>query len=229
VQPADFRCKWAIRCKAGREVTIPLLALRAANPANSRVPLVRIPLMLKYLRIAITALSLSACVLLIALWVRSYSAVESWQAEVGGRSTFHIQAARRGIIAFTLPDRYLGVRARAGVPISAFSSVPVSVFGTNPSEKFADVVYAGFVGKNPSASFKSSSERTVAVAGNRTFVALVVPSRRICVVPFWASVAFSITIATIPWLKWSNRFSLRTLLIATTMVAVALGTIVLSS
>ena len=28
--------------------------------------------MLKYLRIAVTALSLTACVLLIALWVRSY-------------------------------------------------------------------------------------------------------------------------------------------------------------
>src|SRR5688500_11249350 len=33
--------------------------------------------MLKYLRIAVTALSLTACVLLVALWVRSY-----WQLEL---------------------------------------------------------------------------------------------------------------------------------------------------
>src|SRR5688500_9247981 len=32
--------------------------------------------MLKYLRIAVTALSLTACVMLIALWVRSYSRTE---------------------------------------------------------------------------------------------------------------------------------------------------------
>ena len=33
--------------------------------------------MLKYLRIAVTALSLTACVLLIALWVASYSRLEA--------------------------------------------------------------------------------------------------------------------------------------------------------
>ena len=33
--------------------------------------------MLRYLRIAVTALSLTACVLLVALWVRSYSRVEN--------------------------------------------------------------------------------------------------------------------------------------------------------
>jgi hypothetical protein len=32
-----------------------------------------------------------------------------------------------------------------------------------------------------------------------------------------------------PWIKWSRRFSLRTLLIATTLVAVGLGIIVMLS
>ena len=40
------------------EISLPAARLNAA--------------MLKYLRIAVTALSLTACVLLIALWVRSY-------------------------------------------------------------------------------------------------------------------------------------------------------------
>jgi hypothetical protein len=41
--------------------------------------------------------------------------------------------------------------------------------------------------------------------------------------PLWfLALAFG-TLAMIPWLQWSNRFSLRTLLIATTLVAVVLG------
>jgi hypothetical protein len=45
---------------------------------------------------------------------------------------------------------------------------------------------------------------------------------------YWAVVFFaslSALFACIPWLPWSNRFSLRTLLLATTLVAVTLGVI----
>ena len=42
--------------------------------------------------------------------------------------------------------------------------------------------------------------------------------------PIWPLVIFTGTLATAPWLPcWSNRFSLRTLLIATTLIAVVLG------
>jgi hypothetical protein len=34
------------------------------------------------------------------------------------------------------------------------------------------------------------------------------------------------TLAIVPWIKWSQRFSLRTLLFATTLVAVVLGLVV---
>jgi hypothetical protein len=44
--------------------------------------------------------------------------------------------------------------------------------------------------------------------------------------PHWFPVVFFGGLATIPWLHWSKRFSLRTLLIAMTLVAVALGIIV---
>jgi hypothetical protein len=47
--------------------------------------------------------------------------------------------------------------------------------------------------------------------------------------PHWALVAVSSTIGFLPWLPWSGRFSLRTLLIATTLVAAVLGLVVWAS
>ena len=44
------------------------------------------------------------------------------------------------------------------------------------------------------------------------------------VVPMWIALAISVGAAIVPWLTW--RFSVRTLLIATTLVAVVLGLIV---
>jgi len=47
-------------------------------------------------------------------------------------------------------------------------------------------------------------------------------------VPYWFLVATITAISIIPWIRWSKRFSVRTLLIATTLVAVVLGLIVWS-
>jgi hypothetical protein len=41
--------------------------------------------------------------------------------------------------------------------------------------------------------------------------------------PYWCCVLLSAMLALIPWLAWSPRFSIRTLLVATTLVALALG------
>jgi hypothetical protein len=41
--------------------------------------------------------------------------------------------------------------------------------------------------------------------------------------PYWFPVLISGTLVVIPWLPWSKRFGLRTLLIITTLVAVVLG------
>jgi hypothetical protein len=50
------------------------------------------------------------------------------------------------------------------------------------------------------------------------------PSFTSIYVPCWLCVSFFATLAAAPWIRW--RFTLRTLLIATTMVAVVLGLIV---
>jgi hypothetical protein len=44
--------------------------------------------------------------------------------------------------------------------------------------------------------------------------------------PYWAVSLPTATLAVAPWIQWSKRFSLRTLLIATTLIAVVLGIIV---
>ncbi len=46
------------------------------------------------------------------------------------------------------------------------------------------------------------------------------------VAPLWLPLIVTGTIAAAPWIRWSNRFTLRTLLIATTLVAVVLGLVV---
>jgi hypothetical protein len=45
------------------------------------------------------------------------------------------------------------------------------------------------------------------------------------VLPYWVAVLTSTALAVVPWLAW--RFSLRTLLVATTVVAVGLGVVVM--
>ena len=44
--------------------------------------------------------------------------------------------------------------------------------------------------------------------------------------PYWFCITGVVVAATVAWIPWSKRFSLRTLLIATTLVAVALGFVV---
>jgi hypothetical protein len=44
--------------------------------------------------------------------------------------------------------------------------------------------------------------------------------------PFWLPIVLATAFAVTPWITWSHRFSLRTMLIVTTLVAVGLGVIV---
>jgi hypothetical protein len=46
-------------------------------------------------------------------------------------------------------------------------------------------------------------------------------------VPHWYIAPLFAALAWVPWIHWSRRFSLRTLLIATALVAVGLGVIML--
>jgi hypothetical protein len=43
--------------------------------------------------------------------------------------------------------------------------------------------------------------------------------------PYWFLILLTATATAAPWIHWSKQFSLRTLLIATTLLAVGLGVI----
>jgi hypothetical protein len=52
------------------------------------------------------------------------------------------------------------------------------------------------------------------------------PADHALVIPTWQPVTIAAAIAAAPWLRLSKQFTLRTLFIATTVVAVVLGLIV---
>jgi len=56
------------------------------------------------------------------------------------------------------------------------------------------------------------------------------PGGLVAFAPYWSLVTLSVVLASLPWVRhFSYRFSLRTLLIATTLIAVVLGLIVWSA
>jgi len=157
--------------------------------------------MLRYLRIAVTVLSLTACVLMLALWMDSYRSVRF------------------------LNTRYYRLQLMAGsfrgaVGIDVNTNQTSSGPGTKP------MVYWHF-------STHPSSKRNHGLVTDRLRVISFLGFRWVCTansyeadLPFWFLTLLPAATSALPWIHWSRRFSLRTLLIATTLVALALGLVV---
>ena len=140
----------------------------------------------RYLRIVFSVTCAIACVLLIALWVRSY-----WRCD--------------GIYKLYKNGMVLAVASNNG---------GVRVLG----EPRNSIVFPTRIG------WKLRSQQVV--AGFSNFRWSRAPNIPYVVIPLWLPVLISATLAAAPWIRWSNRFSLRTLFIATTLIAVVLGAIV---
>jgi hypothetical protein len=145
------------------------------------------------LRIAVTALSLAACVLLIALWVRSYRYWDYCVCQFSG-------------------PYFCGIGSERAILFAGAN--PVSVPTATPWELKPRLGNKARYTRQPRGLFGFSCNFD--------------PSTGISLsCPHWFLVILSGLFTTLPWIKW--RFSLRTLLIATTLVAVGLGIIVVSS
>jgi hypothetical protein len=145
--------------------------------------------MLKYLRIAVTALSLTACVLLIALWVRSY-----WRFD--------------GIYKLY----------KNGMSLTLASNNGAILIPDEKQTLFVRYAHQGW---------KLRSKRAVPIILNAQW--MPAPGKPLVVIPHWFPVLLFSTLAAVPWIHWSKRFSLRALLIATTLVAVGLGIVAVSN
>jgi hypothetical protein len=151
--------------------------------------------MLKYLRIAVTALSLTACVLLIALWVRSYY---------------------RNDVLFG-PDFTSGISGLGSVQggVSFFKSSRRPL----PGEQWR--IRSDVIGEDgPDDQWTLWPEYEIGYG----FGALKRPAFTVLVIPHWFLVLLFAFIAVLPWLP--SRFTTRTILIATTVIALLLGLIV---
>jgi hypothetical protein len=152
--------------------------------------------MLHYLRIAVTALCLTACVLLIALWVRSYWIVDGFA--IG--NPWGVVSMRGELLVSVLDDRDGLVAQRR--------YWTVTINEEFDSWNFYDAA---------TPTWNIFFARGETLPG--WFHIVAVKFLALLIIPL------AIALYTCPRLRWSNRFSLRTLLIATTLVAVGLGVI----
>jgi hypothetical protein len=147
----------------------------------------------RFLRVAVTALSLTACVLLCALWVRS----QNWQDRLIRHSTANIEVR--------------SYHSQTIVEITPDENPQAISTSWELKSRLADHFWRP----------RSAAHRRLAALGvswglkQGTYYLFL---------PHWLLVLFTATLAFAPWIKW--RFSLRTLLIATTLVAVGLGAII---
>jgi hypothetical protein len=147
---------------------------------------------LRYLRIAFSVTCGIACLLLIALWVRSYWWCDIWQQTISGRQLEVI--AVEGRLKITKPEPPYWV---SGLP-------PIRSYRTG----------------RPEAETLTQHVRRFANA--RGFGIEQGESKAI-LVPYWFLLIIGGTCSAVPWIR---RFSLRSLLVATSLVAVVLGAIV---
>ncbi len=146
--------------------------------------------MLTYLRIAVTALSLTACVLFVALLVRSYWYRVNIQTLPFANRTLQCSLTPNGL--------YFRTSRRGFRWLSGF-------WQESKADNRNDWDYS-----NQSAFYVSINQYGPGDVAFRF--------------PYWFPVVITTAFAAAPWVRW--RFSIRTVLIATTLVAVVLGAIV---
>jgi hypothetical protein len=147
------------------------------------------PRFFRYLRIAISAVCGIACVLLVALWIRSY-----WHADSLTRVGNDQILTRLGTGSGSLFFGYADYKATPNI------SPPEVTDGWEYQEYDPDG------GKYVGWMFIWGA--TQAVVG----------------LPAWFVTLLLLALATLPWVTW--RFTTRTLLIATTVIALVLGAVV---
>ncbi len=146
---------------------------------------------LRYRRIAWSALCGIACVLLIVLWVRSYTYLDFCKSPLG---SLHIQTIGGRAVFFALPYH------------------PDWEAGSRPMK----TVIPWMALRQPCSGWPTPKGFWISDEPEATHVQL----------PFWIATFIPAALAVVPWIRWKMRFSIRTLLIVTMVIASVLGVIV---
>jgi hypothetical protein len=158
------------------------------------------PRLIRGLRIAWSVWWGILCVLLVVLWVRSYWWVDSFQYWAGSRvAALDSQNSRLYLSGSTTGGANMQPLLRA--------------------EKLSEV--------------ETDLLNRIRLSENRfgfgKYMNLMLINTTTLILPHWFPIVFSALLAALPWIRWSSKFSLRTLLIATTLIAVVLGLVAWSS
>jgi hypothetical protein len=158
---------------------------------------------LRYLRIAWSVGCGILCLLLIALWVRSYWWTDNIYYRPGHLDSFRLKS-QFGVVQYT-----------PGIEVPWRGGPHLHMEWVRHSYRYYS--------EKSDLQTISPIERPLRGVNRSTRSASQIPHGQ---VRYWHFVILSATIAAAPWFRW--RFSLRTLLIAMTLVAVLLGVIVYS-
>jgi len=144
---------------------------------------------------------LSVSILFIALWLRNF-----WRADVvwtpffrGGHALF---ASHEGQTEFAL--QVPSAKSRPRRPWQQADAWGYQSYAATPKS----------VGQILFACEKPYRYRQLPNGSDHEFNVIA---------PYWFLVPVSCLLATTPWIHWSRRFGLRTFLIATTVIALAMG------
>lgn len=154
--------------------------------------------LLRYLRIGWTLFFGILCLLIIGLWVRSYW----WNDVVFNNHTTTKFGSNYGVAYFVRLTHPILVTGGTGLGLN-------DPYGPQANAPPRDGWRLG--GRKASVASRRFEWKISSVTQKVMF-------------PYWSPILFFATLAATPWIHW--RFSLRTLLIFTTLVAVVLGVIV---
>jgi hypothetical protein len=169
--------------------------------------------MLRYLRIVSLATCAIACLLLIVLWMLSYWWNGSVELRVSSTREFMVMSVQGYTYWGTLPDQYWNWNVSME-PLDEGNQTFILTTGTRTVTH--EAIRTGNLASNANAGLNWRGLFGFGLSHS--------PDVQFVSFPHWFLVLLSAAFATAPWLHW--RFSLRTLLIATTLVAVVLGAVI---
>jgi hypothetical protein len=164
------------------------------------------PHILRLLRIAFSVACGVVCLLLIVLWIRSNWSQESLSlGTLGGWRIWACSVKQHIILSFSTDPSVLLPSLRLP-PAPRWSALSLQIEDFYQGKTEAQISRQIGIPKFPGFDFQRPRN-----GGFRS------------VIPHWFAVLVFATLGAMPLLQWSRRFSLRTLLITTTLVAVVLG------